>query len=95
MEEEPEPEIDLSAFLAKQQLKDDESPKPSLHMDADEEDIDHALSSLSLSSGTAKPRKNNTQTIQWDASMEELKKEKEAAEAVRGISDSLQSKKRE
>jgi hypothetical protein len=47
--------------------------------------IDHTLSDFPrASSATSKTRKNKTQTIEWDTSMDQLKRDKEAAEAVWG-----------
>jgi hypothetical protein len=80
-EEEPEPEVDLSAFLARQRLEPDDTivSKP------DDDEVDHTLSHLPSTSNTSKSRKNNVHIVEWDASLDELKREKEAAEAVRGL----------
>lgn len=88
--EEPEPEVDLSGFLAKQRLKDPDHEQ-FLPQDSDE-DVDISLSKLSVSASTSlKPQKNNIQTIEWDASMEELRKDKEAADAVRDLKSRFQN----
>lgn len=85
VEEEPEPEIDLSSFLDRQRIADQEDPTSSREKEFDD-DVDYSLSNLpSASSSAIKTRKNKTQTIQWDASMDQLKREKEAAEAVWGL----------
>jgi hypothetical protein len=86
-EEEPEPEVDLSTFLERQRLTIQEDYTSH---DEQDDDVDHTLSNLpSASSSTPSARKNKTQTIEWDASMEDLKREKEAAEAVWGTSSSI------
>ena len=83
-EEEPEPEVDLSIFLERQRLTDQDD-RISYKEEEFDDGIDHSLSNLPLASSSgSKTRKNKTQTIQWDASMDQLKQEKEAAEAVWG-----------
>ncbi|KAF8580248.1 hypothetical protein K439DRAFT_1662863 [Ramaria rubella] len=81
-EQEPEPEVDLTIFLAKQRLTDQESRKPYVEIGIDD-GIDHSLSNFHFTSSSApNPRKNKTEIIEWDASMDELKREKNAAEAA-------------
>ncbi|KIJ27045.1 hypothetical protein M422DRAFT_271803 [Sphaerobolus stellatus SS14] len=80
---EPEPEVDLSDFLARQRLGDSSSlahPK----QEDDDDDVDHTLAAVTSapSSAPAKPHKNQVHTVEWDASLDELKREKESAEAV-------------
>ncbi|GJJ09286.1 hypothetical protein Clacol_003508 [Clathrus columnatus] len=92
VEEESDPEVDLSAFLAKQRLNAAEDPISRPLTVPDENDIDHSLSNLSLSTtGISKPRKNNVQTIEWDAALQKLKEDKEAADAVRDLKTRFRS----
>ncbi|KIJ27063.1 hypothetical protein M422DRAFT_164165, partial [Sphaerobolus stellatus SS14] len=79
---EPEPEVDLSDFLARQRLDDSSSL---VHpWQEDDDDVDHTLVAVTSapSSAPVKPRKNQVHTVEWDASLDELKREKESAEAV-------------
>ncbi|KAJ7480770.1 hypothetical protein FB451DRAFT_1238400 [Mycena latifolia] len=81
-EPEVEPEVDLAAFLARQRLSDD-SVLQTDPVDEDEDDVDHSLAHIS--SGGAKPpssRKGKVEAIAWDEGLEELEKEKAAAEAI-------------
>ncbi|KIJ27043.1 hypothetical protein M422DRAFT_191466 [Sphaerobolus stellatus SS14] len=80
---EPEPEVDLSDFLARQRLGDSSSlahPK----QEDDDNDVDYTLAAVTSapSSVPVKPRKNQVHAVEWDASLDELKREKESAEAV-------------
>ncbi|KAF8508085.1 hypothetical protein JB92DRAFT_652982 [Gautieria morchelliformis] len=71
----------LIVLLERQRLADQEDGTS--HMEEEFDDgIDHTLSDLPRASSTSKTRKNKTQTIEWDASMDQLKRDKEAAEAV-------------
>lgn len=75
-----EPEVDLSAFLEKQKLTDEPGPsEPPPEDDAD--DIDHTLDNLQSKKTNLKGK---AQHIEWDDSLEDLLREKEAAEATRG-----------
>jgi hypothetical protein len=47
--------------------------------------LDHVQSHLPSTSNFSKFRKNNVRTIERDASLDELKREKETAKAVRGM----------
>ncbi|KAF8587704.1 hypothetical protein K439DRAFT_1407267, partial [Ramaria rubella] len=78
--QESEPEVDLSTFLAKQRLTDQEDRKHSVELD-ENDGIDRSLSNSHFAC-TPNMRKNKTKIINWDSSMDELKREKEAAEAV-------------
>ncbi|KIJ47202.1 hypothetical protein M422DRAFT_249056 [Sphaerobolus stellatus SS14] len=80
---EPEPEVDLSDFLARQRLDNSSSlVHPRQHDDDD--DVDYTLAAVTSapSSAPVKPRKNQVHNVEWDASLDELKREKESAEAV-------------
>ncbi|KAF8512957.1 hypothetical protein BU17DRAFT_95830 [Hysterangium stoloniferum] len=84
-EEEPEPEVDLSEFLARQRLELESTVVSKPTVETDDDEVDHTLSHLPSTSNFSKSRKNNVHTIEWDASLDELKREKEAAEAVRDL----------
>jgi hypothetical protein len=80
-EEEQEPEVDLSGFLARQKLLSDEIfPREEV-----DEEIDHSLDHLSSTmSSNRGPRKGQVQPIVWDKDLEEMSREKAIAEANRG-----------
>jgi hypothetical protein len=89
----PEPEVDLSAFLARQRLQDDASPNLSLAPPVDDvelNDIDRSLGHIttariaSRSENPLENRKNKIQRVKWDRELEEMKREKEEADAQRG-----------
>lgn len=84
-EEVKEPDVDLSAFLERQRL----SAQPSsalLHPDEDE-DVDHSLAHVTPTTQTTAPsKKGKVQQVEWDASLEEMRREKAAAEAKWGAS---------
>lgn len=82
-EEGVEPEVDLSSFLERQRL----SPQPSSAPPPPEEDedIDTSLAHLvPRQSRAAQSKKGKAQQIEWDAGLEELSREKAAAEAKWG-----------
>ncbi|KZT37711.1 hypothetical protein SISSUDRAFT_1022543 [Sistotremastrum suecicum HHB10207 ss-3] len=80
-EPEPEPEVDLSAFLARQRLDDAPSLLTPARTDADDiDDIDTSLAHLTSSKSDA--RKGKAQSIQWDDSLDQLQREKASAEAL-------------
>lgn len=85
-----EPEVDLSSFLARQTL--DEADPVSLALGktelSDDEDVDTSLEKLiskPSSSFRTGIRKGNVQQIEWDDSLEEIRREKEIADANRGM----------
>lgn len=76
-----EPEIDLSEFLEKQRL----SPQPSsAPPPEDHDDIDTSIAQVTSRSKASNVRKGKLQQIEWDSSLEELRREKAAADATRG-----------
>lgn len=115
-EDEPEPEVDLSAFLERQRATLDQeqnsiassstlsqdlngrpknilssSSSPLVGTETQDDEIDHELEQMmnathvnSKTSDAAHSRKNNKQVLEWDQSMEEMQREKKAAEAMRG-----------
>jgi hypothetical protein len=80
-----EPEVDLSSFLEKQRISDDVGPSSHLagEKEGEEDDISAYLNSLK---GRITPpsKKGKMQQIEWDDELEELDREKKAAEAARG-----------
>jgi hypothetical protein len=79
-----EPEVDLSAFLARQRLED--LPEPLLvPARVDEDDVDHSLAHLTSNSLTDRQsRKGKARQIEWDASLEEMQHDKSVAQAQSG-----------
>ena len=85
-EVEEESEIDLSRFLERQRLEDSLDAQASLGAEGDDgDDVDDSLAHLGQKAPvSSKSRKGHVQTIEWDESLEELRKEKETADANRG-----------
>ncbi|THH04134.1 hypothetical protein EW145_g5745 [Phellinidium pouzarii] len=86
-EVEKEPEVDLASFLERQRLDD---PGVSLTLlepgeNVDDDDVDESLAHLTpkLSTGL-KSYKGKVRTIEWNEELEEIRKEKEIADANRG-----------
>ena len=77
--------MDLSKFLERQRLDDAPEPTLSLKPNIDEDDVDHSLDHIGTieKAGTVS-RKGRLQQIEWDASLEEMRREKAEAEAHRG-----------
>ncbi|KAI0776722.1 hypothetical protein BD413DRAFT_227725 [Trametes elegans] len=83
-EEVVDPEVDLSSFLERQRL----SPGPSSAPPPPDEDddIDTSLARITADRHTASQlKKGRVQQIEWDAELEELKREKAAADATRDL----------
>ena len=85
-EEIVEPEVDLSSFLERQRISDE----PALAIqpeDEDDDDIDTSIPEFSTntnSSLASNSKKGKVQQIEWDASLENLSREKASADATRG-----------
>lgn len=79
-EEVVEPEVDLSAFLERQRL----SPRPSSAPPPPDEvdDIDATVAHIGKAQTHSK--KGRVQQIEWDEELENMSREKAAAEATRG-----------
>ncbi|OBZ74737.1 hypothetical protein A0H81_05279 [Grifola frondosa] len=80
-EEIVEPEVDLSAFLERQRL----SPGPSSAPPPpdEDEDIDTSLAHISARpQSSVQSKKGRVQQIEWDPGLEEMSREKAAAEAT-------------
>lgn len=84
-EEEEEPEVDLSTFLARQRLDDKPSTSCKLNNE-DDDDIDLSLHSKFPKRSGGSAMKGQTQQIHWSKDLDELKKQKDSADAVRGTS---------
>ncbi|KAI0702572.1 hypothetical protein C8Q76DRAFT_227354 [Earliella scabrosa] len=83
-EEIVEPEVDLSAFLERQRL----SPQPSSAPPPPDEDddVDTSLAHIGSQPTTgSQSKKGRVQQIEWDAELEEMSREKAAAEATRDL----------
>jgi hypothetical protein len=85
-------EVDLSAFIARQRLEDNAILNPSSAPPPDEEalaDIDTSLAHIGIGklrqSVEGNDRKGKLQTLDWDDELEDMKREKDAAEAQRSM----------
>ncbi|EIW56730.1 uncharacterized protein TRAVEDRAFT_170704 [Trametes versicolor FP-101664 SS1] len=83
-EEVVEPEIDLSSFLERQKLSSQPSSAPP-PLDEDD-DVDTTLAHITSNPQAAsQSKKGRVQQIEWDAELEELSREKAAADATRDL----------
>ncbi|KAL5520439.1 hypothetical protein ACEPAG_9663 [Sanghuangporus baumii] len=94
-EEEVEPEVDLSTFLARQRLEDSEPPSSVLSISKeaeDDSDVDQSLAHLvPKSSISAHSRKGKIQSAEWNEELEEMRREKEIADANRELKARLKA----
>ncbi len=81
-EEVVEPEVDLSAFLDRQRLSPGSSSTPP--PPDEEDDIDTTVAHIGKAQTHSK--KGRLQQIEWDEELENMSREKAAAEATRGES---------
>lgn len=87
-EEVKEPEVDLSNFLARQKLDDGVSPSVvGSATEPAEDEIDHSLAHLKStgSKSAHKPMKGRVEAVEWDEELENMSREKAAADANRGV----------
>ncbi|EJD05036.1 uncharacterized protein FOMMEDRAFT_27289 [Fomitiporia mediterranea MF3/22] len=87
-EEEQEPEVDLSSFLERQRLDDSDEPSSTLLIkkDTEDDDVDESLAHLIPSSSDAmRSHKGKIQSIEWTEELEEIRREKEIADANRDL----------
>jgi len=86
-----EPEIDLSAFLARQRVED----PPELLLESttvDDDDVDHSLAHITSNPlAERQPRKGKIQHIEWDAALEELQHDKDVAQAQSDLKERLRA----
>ncbi|KAJ8589295.1 hypothetical protein M405DRAFT_900075 [Rhizopogon salebrosus TDB-379] len=91
-EEVREPEVDLSLFLAKQKLSDI-SEVAAVVPRVDDDDVDHELAHISSHRNPpSTSQKGRAQTIEWDAELEEMSREKAAADASRDLKARFRAK---
>ncbi|KAH9919598.1 uncharacterized protein B0H18DRAFT_629131 [Fomitopsis serialis] len=76
-----EPEVDLSTFLERQRLSPQESSAPPPPEDDPEIDASVANILPGRQGAAAQSKKGKVQQVEWDESLEELSREKAAAEA--------------
>ena len=83
-EEIVEPEVDLSAFLERQRLSPQESSAPP--PPEEDSEIDTSVASIlpGRQGAPTQSKKGKVQQIEWDQSLEEMSREKAAAEAKWG-----------
>jgi hypothetical protein len=76
----------LASFLEKQRLLEDHGPSTLISTVNDEEDdVDTTLSHISSHRPHGAPsKKGRVEQIEWDANLDEMSREKAAAEATRG-----------
>jgi hypothetical protein len=80
-----EAEVDLTAFLKRQRMED--APGlPIVSATVDDDDVDHSLAHITSNSLTEhQSRKGKIQQIDWDASLEEMQRDKNVARAQSGV----------
>ena len=79
--------MDLSAFLERQRISESVAFSTASQQDDDDDDgdIDHDLDHITSGGKKyARKKKGNVQTIVWNKELEDMKLEKDAAEAARG-----------
>jgi len=85
-----EPDIDLSSFLERQRLSDDVGLPFQVADKGDvQHDVDKSLAHISSDPSATKTqlssKKGKVQRIEWDEELDEMNREKKAAEASRGL----------
>ncbi|OCH88493.1 hypothetical protein OBBRIDRAFT_836549 [Obba rivulosa] len=82
-EEIVEPEVDLSSFLERQRISETSGPSSALLRDEDDDDVDHSLDHLlPRAQGAPQSKKGRVAQVEWDPELEEMRREKAAAEAT-------------
>lgn len=76
-----EPEVDLSSFLARQRLQDESTTSVP---EVEDDDVDTTLDFHSAAPGAKESKKGKIRQIEWDESLEQMTREKAAADATRG-----------
>ncbi|CAA7264000.1 unnamed protein product [Cyclocybe aegerita] len=93
-----EPEVDLSSFLEKQRISEDVGPtlKVAEAKDYDEADVDTSLAHISSNPTRYKlealSKKGKVEQIEWDGELDQMSKEKKAAEATWDLKDRFKAK---
>ncbi|KAF8063954.1 hypothetical protein FPV67DRAFT_194690 [Lyophyllum atratum] len=91
-EPEVEPEVDLSSFLERQRISD-EGPSIGPVAITDEGDVDITLAHIGSRTHIAGPtRKGKLEEIEWDHELDEMSREKAAAEATWELKSRLRAK---
>jgi hypothetical protein len=84
-----EPEVDLSKFLERQRLEDHEGVTPGESSAPPPEDgeVDHSLDHFPAGARgkVGELRKGKVQQVEWDEGMENMMREKDIADANRGV----------
>ncbi|KAH9957627.1 hypothetical protein BGW80DRAFT_1380550 [Lactifluus volemus] len=83
-----EPEIDLSAFLARQRLEDHE-PHSVPHT-IEKDDVDHSLAHL-MSNAGHRSWKGQARQIEWDTALEEMQHDQDVAQAQSDLKERLRA----
>lgn len=85
-EEEIEPEVDLSSFLERQRLSEASAGPSSAPPPLEEGEVDETLAHISSRPNAIAPsKKGKVQTIEWDETLDDMTREKAAAEATWGM----------
>jgi hypothetical protein len=93
-EVEPEPEINLSSFLERQRLDDLPARSTPLADSIDDaDDVDLTLAHISSRpQAVSQSKKGQVQQIDWDEQLDDLSREKAAAEAARELKTRFRAK---
>ena len=81
-----EPEVDLSNFLERQRLTEDDLPPipGAIKDDDDDEDVDTTVPRMYPSHDQAMSKKGKVKQIIWDEELDKMEQDKKAAEAAWG-----------
>jgi len=87
-----DPEVDLSAFLARQRLEGQSKPSFSQATIDKDDDVDPSLAHINPNSSKNLPsKKGKVQQIEWDASLEEMEHNKNVAQARSDMKERLRA----
>lgn len=94
-----EPEVDLTSFLERQRLSDEQGPsllsRPTGQSD-DENDIDHSLAHITSNPNQMRlqtaGKKGKKEELKWDEELESMAREKAAAEATWDLKERFRAK---
>ncbi|KAJ3568205.1 hypothetical protein NP233_g5867 [Leucocoprinus birnbaumii] len=94
-----EPEVDLSSFLERQRLADEEEPSllsGPVGQPDDEDDVDHSLDHITSGPNQKRSRtiqsKGKTEMLEWNEELESMAREKAAAEATWDLKERFRAK---
>ncbi|KAF8439996.1 hypothetical protein L210DRAFT_803694, partial [Boletus edulis BED1] len=88
-----EPEVDLSGFLEKQRVSESTPALDAREEDEDEDEIDTSLAHITSQRQPAvSSKKGRVKTIEWDDALEQMRREKVAAEASRDLKERFRAK---